>query len=316
MNIEKQIVLENIYSRKNTHKYLKRILDTNPEVMDGIHEKFCNLLSEVNPFDLPEHMENVITFLQSDSFDELEVLERLHTYLMAKNQDKATIQEVISVLSSHFKPIEREHGIQALLNAVTTFLSLAIPCTPMLTDTVEAGRQTTLNCVFPLPDEVADIVEKQGYVLPSVVPLQEVLRNTHSGYYTFEQSVMLGGKHHDKEVCLAHINRVNATPFTYEKRLPLLVEPTFSFEPKVNKKGRWETTTEIAERYIAWKQLHEVLPKKLAIVMKETDTFYLTHGYCTRGRTYVRAYEYNYQGSSYLKAMIECSHKERVEPEF
>ena len=62
---------------------------------------------------------------------------------------------------------------------------------------------------FEISDDVYEL-ERYQYPLPFVIPPKEVKTNRDTGYYTSSGSILLRNNHHDDDVCLDHINRVNA----------------------------------------------------------------------------------------------------------
>lgn len=138
------------------------------------------------------------------------------------------------------------------------------------------------------------------------------------GYTSLKQSIICGGslKHHDEPLNLAHINRVNRTPYREETRLPFLVKPEFNSEPKMKDNGFMEDASDIAKRYQSWSAILDELPNKLALITDNGNKFYIHHRFDNGGRCYAKAHHFNYQGIAYCKALIQFSNKEVVEPDF
>ena len=105
-------------------------------------------------------------------------------------------------------------------------------------------------------------------------------------------------KQHDQDVCLGHINRMNALPLVLEQRLITGLEETTSevFETQ-EQKVQWEDFK---------RRSHDMYEKV------GDQTFWLSHSYDTRGRCYCSGYYINYQGSSYKKAIVQLAEKETV----
>ena len=168
-----------------------------------------------------------------------------------------------------------------------------------------------------LNDGMLDKLADQGFVLPMLYATR-VTSNDSIGYTTFEEHVVSGGKlkEHDKDVCLDHLNRVNATFYSYEPRLGLMVQPKFDATPKLLDNGEYETIAEITKREMSFHQLHAELPAKVRIMLRHGNRFNLMHKYCNRVRTYVKSYHFNYQGTKFLKAMVAFDNKELTTGEF
>ena len=117
-------------------------------------------------------------------------------------------------------------------------------------------------------------------------------------------SMLLGGRlnHHEDEICLDHINRMNKIPLTLNKEF-LLKYPE---EPKKIK------AVNTHEKKMHWdKYTHDSRHKYVAMFMG-TNKCYLNHKYCTRGRTYAIGYYINTQGSSFKKACLQLANKEML----
>jgi hypothetical protein len=154
-----------------------------------------------------------------------------------------------------------------------------------------------------LDAELTAYVKNQRFILPSLVVPKTVACNTDTGYQTISGSVILSGKHNDKKVNLAHLNRQNKIALCMDERVPRLVEPVF--------KEKLESADERVKRYKAWVKLNtaciEIFAKFVGV------RFYLTHKFDERQRTYDVGHEFNSMGDDYRKAIIELDDVELVE---
>lgn len=116
-------------------------------------------------------------------------------------------------------------------------------------------------------------------------------------------SKILGGKfnHHEGDICLDHINRMNAIKYKINRPFLRRYEeaPTFALDTK-EKAEQWENFIRTSYR------------KYIEIVQKG-NVFYLDHNKDKRGRTYAEGYHVNTQGSSFKKAIIQLADAEIVE---
>lgn len=144
-----------------------------------------------------------------------------------------------------------------------------------------------------------------GYVLPALYP-EEITDNHSAGYETVNFHVITGGKlkHHDGEKCLDHINRANHNMYKIETRLNYLVQPEFDSTPKW-KKGAYETDAQVEERRKDFIRFTDELPKKRDAIIREGNKFCYKHRYDTRGRTYAKAYHFDYIGNKYIRALVQ-----------
>ena len=118
-------------------------------------------------------------------------------------------------------------------------------------------------------------------------------------------SMILGGaaKHHEGNICLDHINRMNQIELTLNEPFLCKMEETPSNKLKLDtqqKRDQWRDFIEGSyDMYI-----------KLARVHK---SFFLGHSKDTRGRSYAINYYVSTQGSSFKKAAVQLANKEIVE---
>lgn len=151
--------------------------------------------------------------------------------------------------------------------------------------------------------EITEYLDNQRLSLPSLIKPQEIVNNTSSGYQTYSSSIFTKGKHHDSSVNLRHLNRQNSIPLCIDERVYLITEPVF-------KDKRDETEEERVKRLVAFRKLNY---ECIDIFKKYTgSTFYLTHKYDERLRTYARAHHINSQGADYQKCAIELAEPELI----
>jgi hypothetical protein len=169
-----------------------------------------------------------------------------------------------------------------------------------------------------LSQEILDKQKELSYVLPSVELPLLVKDNRHIGYRTINESIICGGelKHYDLPLNLSHINKLNRNPYRVETRIQFLVQPKFDPTPKVKDDGNYEDEKDISKRYESWSRLINELPSKVNTIALQGNRFYIHHKYDNGGRTYTKAFHFNYQGISYLKAMVQSANKELVAPDF
>lgn len=119
----------------------------------------------------------------------------------------------------------------------------------------------------------------------------------------FDGSMLLGNpmNHHNKELCLDHINRMNA--------IEISLNETFIQEYP-------ETTTNsinTQQKADQWNQFVDDSYDKYTDFIAAGNRGYMNHKYCTRGRSYALGYYITTQGAAYKKAMVDLANKEIVE---
>lgn len=118
-------------------------------------------------------------------------------------------------------------------------------------------------------------------------------------------SMILGGavKHHEGNICLDHINRMN--------QIPLKLNEAFlcKIEEAPSKKMKLDTKQKVDQ----WKLFMEGSYDMYIKLARISNSFWLDHKYDTRGRSYAINYYVSTQGSSFKKAIVQLANKEKVE---
>ncbi len=162
---------------------------------------------------------------------------------------------------------------------------------------------------FDVSDAVKTEIERFQYPLPMVVPPQEVETNRDTGYFTIRGSILLKDNHHDDDVCLDHINRVNRVPLVINADTARMVENQWKNldRPKVG-----ETREDYDARVRAFEKYDRVSREVIEAIYLIDQPFYLTHRYDKRGRCYAQGYHVTTQGNAWNKAMVEFAEREVV----
>lgn len=161
-----------------------------------------------------------------------------------------------------------------------------------------------------IPLKLAEDIEKYQFPMPMMVEPRPVTCNRETGYISLGGSIILKNNHHNKDVCLDHINRCNRVPLTINRDTSTAVENKVA---NLNGAKEGETFEEYQDRLAAWEKfvkhtgwVHDLLGSV------HENKFYLTHKYDKRGRTYCQGYFVNYQGHDFNKAVIEFANKEII----
>lgn len=143
-----------------------------------------------------------------------------------------------------------------------------------------------------------------------VVQPLEVKTNTDTGYYMSSGSVILKKNHHNDDVCLDHINRANNVRYTLNLDTAQFIKNKWK---NLDKQKPDETRAEFEDRKKAFRKYDRCSKDVMAILLKHSNSFYLTHAYDKRGRTYCRGYHVSYQATAWNKAVIQFASEELVE---
>ena len=167
-----------------------------------------------------------------------------------------------------------------------------------------------VTVAIEISDEVQAELELYQYPLPMVIEPQKVRCNRDTGYLTMRGSLILkGGNHHEDDICLDHINRVNQVALTINVDTARMVRNQWK---NLDKQKEDETAKDFQDRVSAFQKYDRNAKEVMEMVFVTGDRFWLTHKYDKRGRTYAQGYHINPQGNAWNKAVVEFANKEIV----
>lgn len=167
-----------------------------------------------------------------------------------------------------------------------------------------------LIMVFTISDDVQADLDRFQFPLPMVVPPRRVRDNRDTGYFTSRNSIILRKNHHEDDVCLDHINRVNRVLFAIDHDTAHMIANRWKHLDRA-KPG--ESSTDFQKRVKAFAKYDRTAKEVIDTILRHGNEFYLTHKYDKRGRVYCQGYHVNYQGAPWNKAVIELANREFVE---
>ena len=165
-----------------------------------------------------------------------------------------------------------------------------------LIDIDSPGQGQHIN-ISTLYDMEVDIPVEERHVIVTDRP-QPIEMNKDS----IHGSMLMGHRmnHHNDEICLHHLNRLNQIPLQLNKAFVNAYTETPKNEPK---------TQQTKDQ---WRQFMKESFGKYQEILKHKKPFYLIHKYDTRGRTYACGYHVTSQGNSYKKAIVELANEELI----
>lgn len=178
-----------------------------------------------------------------------------------------------------------------------------------LVDYNEATGQFVIR--FDITPDVQEEIDRYQYPLPMVIQPKELRSNTDTGYLTNKGSVILKNNHHDDDVCLDHLNRMNRIKLRLDMDTAVTIQNTWRHldKPKPDEDRKdYQKRVKAFEKYD--RTARDVL---LHLGLAAGGEFHLTHRYDKRGRTYSQGYHVNYQGATWNKAVIAFANEEIVE---
>lgn len=213
---------------------------------------------------------------------------------------RASLPTIVGVLRHHFEGA----------NASQKTADMMLRCEAAgLVTWLDASEEFLTE--FLISNEVQEELDRFQYPLPMVLPPAKVTKNTDSAYLTVQKdSLILKKNHHEDDICLDHINRVNAIPLAINHDVAHMIKNKWR---NLDKCKPGETHEEFRQRKKAFEKYDRTAKHVINVLGQCTDRIYLTHKYDKRGRIYCQGYHVNYQGAPWNKAVIELADKEFIE---
>lgn len=182
----------------------------------------------------------------------------------------------------------------------------------------------TVESRIPLSDKLHEFIDQSAYLPPMVCEPNELRTNYDSGYLTHRDSLILGnGNHHDGDICLDVLNKVNRVALKLDTDFLCKVEENpnseFTVENAIEsaaKKGKviseLEALNRVRDQMDQWNKFKEHSYKVYMLMHQNGNRFHLTHKVDKRGRLYCQGYHISTQGTAFKKACIELANEELV----
>lgn len=190
-------------------------------------------------------------------------------------------------------------------------------CAAAIQKAVDAGIVTWNSntqqfiTVLVIDPETQAEIDKFQYPLPMVVRPNILKSNSDTGFLSAGRkgSVILKDNHHEDDVCLDHLNRMNQIKMEINLDTAVMVGNKWR---NLDKPKTGETVDDFNKRKRAFAKYSKHAYEVIDMVLKEGNEFYLTHRYDKRGRVYSQGHYINPQGTEWNRAVIEFSIKEKV----
>ena len=220
-----------------------------------------------------------------------EIVLATFTAVLRFGKSGTTYQSMMGIMSGRYPHRE-------LLDRVKTAAEIIALC--VKTDLIDmwrtgSGAYYMLTSKYTLDSEIPEPDDFRIHL----APIPEFNANKPAGF----GSLLLGGRHnhHERDICIDHINRMNAIPLQLNRELLRMYTERPTKELKTEEQKR------------QWKNFIHTSYKAYIQTVKAGNEFYLEHNYDKRGRTYARGYHISTQGSAFKKAAIQLKNTELVE---
>ncbi len=228
----------------------------------------------------------------------------------ASIRKRAPLPVFVGILVKHFEGESQPY--QTCADAIVAAASYDVVTLAERTLPGSVNSVLEIILLHEVSPETQARIEQFQYPLPMVEPPLIATCNRHTGYHTIKGSLILKNNHHEDDICLDHINRMNAIPLAVNSDVVAFVQNSWK---NLEKQKPGETYVEFQQRRKAFQKYDRVSRDVLAAMMIQPDGFWLTHRYDKRGRTYSQGYHCNYQGNDWNKSVVMLQQKEKLNPE-
>ena len=212
---------------------------------------------------------------------------------------RADVPTLVGLLKRHFEDEERPAQACAdmLLKAIDS-------------DLVDYHEMTGKVVVkYHIDKSIQDRIDQFMYPMPMIEKPSEIRSNRQSGYKTIFKSLILKKNHHDDDICLDHVNRLNGINLKLNENVVAFIQNKWR---NLDKPKKGETIEDFQKRRKAFHKYDRTSREVLAALMAQGNEFWITHRYDKRGRTYAQGYHVNYQGTDWNKSCIEFANAEKL----
>lgn len=307
---------------RQTYKYSSPILNAlKNSPTTEIHNHLTVINQEVKPVDMREiqinmeklfHKNQLIPRIKSEFVNsQFDFRSHMHKHNIDTKfgfdllvqmvlHKRTTLPVLVGILRRHFTHHQKASQITA---------DEILKCTQAdLVDWHPSLRQFIVK--YDISPDVQEDLDRYQYPLPMVVEPKEIKDNTDTGYYTSTNSVILKNNHHDDDVCLDHLNKMNNIKLKINHTTAVMIHNQWKH---LDKPKQGEERKDFQRRVKAFEKYDRTARDVMAHLEVAGNEFYITHKYDKRGRVYSQGYHVNYQGNDWNKAVIEFSNEEIVQ---
>jgi hypothetical protein len=212
--------------------------------------------------------------------------------------------------------LHKRADLQTLIGTLRHHCASAQECADLLLKAAEAdlcNYNAVLQqfiVIFEIDAKTQEEIDRFQYPLPMVVEPREIKHNKQSGYLLNNSSVILRDNHHDDDIALDHINRINKMKLKINFNTAKLIKNEWR---NLDKPKEGETRTEFERRVRAFEKYDKTSHDVIDLLVREGNEFHITHKYDKRGRTYACGYHVNYQSTAWCKSVVEFVEGEVVQ---
>lgn len=243
-----------------------------------------------------------------DDLDEVGIPVKFGIDLMCQMilHKRANLVTLVGILHKHFTETEDKSQHQLCADMILRAVE---------EDVIDYDDVTDMFIVRPdldIDDPTQRQLDQFQYPLPMIEHPEPVTTNMETGYQTIRGSLILRNNHHDQDICLDHLNRLNIIPLRLNEDVVAFIQNQWA---DLDKRRKDETQEDFRKRRKAFNKYDRTSREVIEALMAAGNRFWLTHKYDKRGRTYSQGYHVNYQGNDWNKSCVEFAEGEPLNKE-
>lgn len=178
-------------------------------------------------------------------------------------------------------------------------------------DVMDWSKQLEVFIVkWDIDAQAQEEIDAYQYPMPMLVEPRKLKGNRDTGYFTHSDSVILRNNHHEDDVCLDYLNKVNKIKLRINSNTVAFLQNKWK---NLDKPKPGEERKDYQKRVKAFQKYDKTSREVLQHLEITGGECYLTHKYDKRGRVYCQGYHVTYQGADWNKACIEFANGEYLE---
>lgn len=211
--------------------------------------------------------------------------------------------------------LHKRTNLPTLIGLLRKHTDTSQECADLILKSAEANlidwcptTKTFLVC-YDISPSVQEELDRFQFPLPMVVEPRKITDNKTDGYLSTRGSVILRNNHHDNDVCLDHLNKVNSYKLCINEDTALMIHNKWK---NLDRMKEGESRQDYEKRIRAFQKYDRTAKDVISLLVQEGNEMYLTHKYDKRGRVYCQGYHVTYQGNAWNKAVVELVDQEVV----
>lgn len=291
--LERQLDLEEKYSRKNIRAHVMQSIDPS-------HEVFNKMVDKINTYRQGNYYQSKQDRLAKLNMSSEDLAQEILLSILPVKE--------VSPIQAVATQIAQQLEYEELLDGVKTAAELIAVCEPVGIYTIyhcTAGDNNTGTLAIcshiSLEPHIEDLLNQVKYLPPMLLPpIPWNESNANGGYLEGSGSIILGYLNH-------HLGTQNTEVINILQEIPWQLTEMVDYIEKSKK------SLDTPEKERQFNYLVEESLKVYEELMANGNEFYFVWKYDKRGRMYSQGYHVNLQSTEYKKAILEFAEEELIQ---